>query len=344
MNDIVRSLEKYLNIQKWNEGDLNHRIGHPYVWVDATIKEGYSQTDLLSKILPHLTLFYEEYDIPQEIRVNNFFDVREKIQKTIEKYFKIYFEFLEKKYYYNYFRQMANTRAQDYSFIKTYSNLTHGINHLDIGAGLGSHATYSIDQFKSTFYALEADPGSYEVQRTFFWYLANRQISYYDLVAIENFGISEEKLWNKIETKKQKMDSNNESILVHVPSWKLDTIPNEHIDLVTATWVFNEVNTAGIIWLLSNAIRTLKQNGMLYIRDSNKLKPGRHQTNYDQLIEEFGFEKVAQLDVINRKDYYGIPRIYKKTERTPNMNFKFLLEKIVGHFDIIAHSTGFTRT
>ena len=89
MNDIVRSLEKYLNIQKWNEGDLNHRIGHPYVWVDATIKEGYSQTDLLSKILPHLTLFYEEYDIPQEIRVNNFFDVRKKIQKTIEKYFGI---------------------------------------------------------------------------------------------------------------------------------------------------------------------------------------------------------------------------------------------------------------
>ena len=95
MNDIIRSLEKYLNIQKWNEGDLNHRIGHPYVWVDAANKAGYSQTDLLPKILPHLTLFYEEYDIPESIRIENFLDVREKIQKTIVDYFKAYFGFLD---------------------------------------------------------------------------------------------------------------------------------------------------------------------------------------------------------------------------------------------------------
>ena len=90
MNDIIRSLEKYLNIQKWNEGDLNHRIGHPYVWVDAANKAGYSQTDLLPKILPHLTLFYEEYEIPESIRIENFLDVSEKIQKTnLERAFEI---------------------------------------------------------------------------------------------------------------------------------------------------------------------------------------------------------------------------------------------------------------
>jgi SAM-dependent methyltransferase len=339
MNDIIRSLEKYLNIQKWNEGDLNHRIGHPYVWVDAANKAGYSQTDLLPKILPHLTLFYEEYDIPESIRIENFLDVREKIQKTIVDYFKAYFGFLDQEAYEVYFKQIANTRAQDYSFIKTYSNLKSGINHLDIGPGLGSHATYSIDQFNSTFYALEADPGSYEVQRTFFRNLVNEQISYYDMIAIEDFGISDEQLWNTIEIKKQK-ESISKNSVVHVPSWKLDMIPDEHIDLVTATWVFNEVNTAGIIWLLSNCIRTLKKGGMLYIRDSNKLKPGRHKTDYDQLLEEFGFEKVAQLDVVNRKDYYGIPRIYIK-KQTPSMNFIILLRKIVGHFDITAHNTGF---
>ena len=50
------------------------------------------------------------------------------------------------------------------------------------------------------------------------------------------------------------------------------------------------------------------------IRDSHRVKPNRHQLRYDEVLAELGYERVAHLDVKNRVDMFGIPRIYQKTK------------------------------
>ena len=67
-------------------------------------------------------------------------------------------------------------------------------------------------------------------------------------------------------------------------------IEDTSYNLVTATNVLNELNTSAIIYMLANSNRVLQKNGYVYIRDSGKLKPGRHLIDYDRvLIEHMGF-------------------------------------------------------
>lgn len=97
-------------------------------------------------------------------------------------------------------------------------------------------------------------------------------------------------------------------------------MPDNFFDLVTATWVLNELNMAGIVYLLSHCVRTLRVDGYFYIRGSGKRKPGRHDINYDALLLEFGFEEVKRLLVRNRVDFYGVPRMYRKTDRVHHLS------------------------
>jgi hypothetical protein len=59
--------------------------------------------------------------------------------------------------------------------------------------------------------------------------------------------------------------------------------------------------------------RTLKKNGYLYIRDSNKRKPGRNIVNYDEIFEKIlGYKVIKKFQLQNRKDIYAMPRLYQK--------------------------------
>lgn len=329
-NDIIESLHKALIIQKWNEGDKNHRIGHPFQWIDAETKAAYNQLSEIASIMPHFTLFYEKYPTPEEIKVADFEDVEKEVQRVMSSFFLKYFPFLNIEQYRNYIDCTALTRTQDYAFVKTFANPGGpNIKHLDIGPGLGSHAAYSRYGFKSLYCGLEAYPPSYQVQRNFFRSLSSNDALYVDFVTSEIFGQNDSDIWKNFKDSKEG--------ILHIPSWKFRMIDDNYFDLITATWVFNEVNTAGILWLVSNCIRTLKTGGYLYIRDSHKLKPGRHNINYDSLLQNIGFKEVGRLQVENRVDFYGIPRIYRKLENIRKQNFDGLVDEILGHFGVAAH-------
>jgi hypothetical protein len=228
--------------------------------------------------------------------------------------------------YNKYFDATALTRAQDYSFTSKFSvRDIKGIKHLDIGPGLGSHSFYSRTVLDSLFCGLEAYPQTYQVQRNVFRQLSDEKSPYVDFVAAETFGISDSKLQNLFYSQ--------ESGILHVPSWKALIIPENYFDLVTTTWVLNELNMAGVIWLLGHCVRTLKVDGFFYIRDSDKRKPGRHQINYDQLLLDWGFEEVKRLEVTNRVDLYGVPRMYRKTKQVISNNFNEIIYELLGHFD-----------
>lgn len=336
MNDVVQSLNRALMRQGWLYGDKSHRLGHPFEWVDGDRHpELYGTIDSLSIVL-YLSMFYEEYPTPDEILTGDYEQIKDYYQEKLRSFCHHFLPFsalsptpiaseLE-----TYIVCHALGRTQDYSFIKTYcKDLTSSIKHLDIGSGLGSHALYSLKGFNSEFYALEASPKSYAVQRHFLRFIAPSPGSYLDLVECENFEVTHEAMSKELN------QSNNYKIK-HCPSWFFPLVEQQSIDLITATWVLNEISFSGILWLMSHSSRVLRSGGYLYIRDSSKLKPGRHAINYDEMLNKIGFVEIARLNVRNRIDYYGVPRVYqKKTDSA--YSFEELSESFLGKFAVTAH-------
>ena len=112
----------------------------------------------------------------------------------------------------------------------------------------------------------------------FFRYLSSRYkdfSKYLDIVECENFGLNDDLIINEIKNNKYKT--------IQIRSWKAYMLEDISFDLVTATWMLNEVNHCGLCWLMSIASQRINKNGYIYIRDSHNLKPGRHNINYDEL-------------------------------------------------------------
>ncbi len=335
--DIYQSLEKAMVVQRWNEGDKFHRIGNPFQWIDADQTPGHQRLSELAAMMPHFTMIYEKYPTPVELDYEDLGAVLPTIRTTMVRIFQQFFPFLEAEHYSVYFDATALTRAQDYAFISAFSDIElKGIKHLDVGPGLGSHSFYSRPVWDTLFCGLEAYPQTYQVQRNTFRQLGNVTGPYIDFIAAENFGLSDSKL--------EELFSKCRKGILHVPSWKAPLIPDNYFDLVTATWVLNELNMAGIAYLLCHCVRTLRVGGYFYIRDSDKRKPGRHNVNYDALLLEFGFEETKRLQVRNRVDLYGVPRMYRKTDRVHLLSFHDLIHTLLGHFDTTSNALDINRS
>ena len=333
MKHIEASLNNALINQGWLYGQRYHRIGNPYLWVDTEQIGSYNKATLLSgaqAFLQYLSLHSEQYLTPKEITSTDFDHMRKHVEETIRESFHYFLPFLESSIseYENYICCTALVRTQDYSAVRTLaSELPRSPMHLDIGPGLGTAAIASLHGLKGCFYALEAFPMSYAIQRDFFRFLTTKGATYFDVIELENFFPNFGELANKLRQ--------SAHTIKHIPSWHFGLVDDNHIDLVTANWVLNEVSTAGILWVIANTSRVLRPGGYLYIRDSGILKPLRHSINYDELLIELGFTLFDRLEVRNRIDYYGIPRIYKNTNPT-HYTFDELCNKVIGKFDIPA--------
>jgi hypothetical protein len=135
-------------------------------------------------------------------------------------------------------------KVQDFSAIRTWAkDLSKAPCHLDIGPGLGANALYSLYGLNSNYISLEAHPVSYEVQRQFFRSLAGREFRFLDSVDCEMVGGLNDGLSTELSNQNK---------------YKLKLVPSKSVDLVTATWVLNEVTPAGICWLIHHAMRGLK--------------------------------------------------------------------------------------
>lgn len=227
---------------------------------------------------------------------------------------------------------MFKKYASDLTEVK---NPKQKIHHLDFGAGLGGNAVYSLLKLDANYTAVEAHTWSYNIQRMFFRQLVQGKGKYLDILAAESMGLGPDKL--------RELILSNHFLIKQIPSWLFFEIPAESQDLVTATTVLNELNTAAIIYMLSNSTRVLRKGGYMYIRDSAKFKPGRHNVDYDKvLVELLGFELVQWLDVKNRVDIFAIPRIYKKMADV-QLDFDGLFNLIVGREAVTSHGGGFNQ-
>ena len=324
-------MDRALIRQKWVLGDRWNRIGHPFVWVDG--KQQKSSAPFLDgpyAVLQALSIYYEHYPTVDAARTDDHEAVSADLKSQI-------LDFLHHMGmdglvddYRNYIDVTALTRAQDYSFIKRYAtDLAAHPAHLDIGPGMGSHAIYSLLHLDSGYTGLEASDFYYNVQRHTYRYLATKSVTYYDPIIDETLGVGPDIIDMKLR------NAGARGRLTHLPSWYAASLASNSHDLITATFMLNEVSPSGIAWLLSHANRVLKVGGYIYIRDSERLKPNRHKLNYDSVLREMGYVQIQRLDVKNRVDMFGIPRLYQKME-SREISFDEMFEKHFGHFAMTA--------
>lgn len=325
--DIETSLKRALVRQSWLFGDRWCRKGNPFQWVDGPLTSGKHDFSGIIDLKTWYASIYEEYPTKDEFKYENYEKDFLIIQKIYQKIFDFYFPFLESNDKKNKLYIKCNTlnSIQDYCVFKKNAKSLFSskkINHLDFGSGMGSAATYSTSLLNANFTGIEAVYHTYNIQRYFYRALINDEEKYLDLVNAEVMGLSYDKL--------KKYINSNKFIIKQIPSWYFSEIKNESQDLVTASRCLNEINHSGIIWFLVNFNRVLKKDGYVYFRDSAKLKPGRHNINYDEiLVKEMGYELVKWYDLVNRKDIYAIPRIYQK-KKNIDLNFDEFFDYIIG--------------
>jgi hypothetical protein len=335
--DVIESYKRAIVDQKWIFGERMNRIGDPFLWVDG---EQLSQFDGLSSalsVLQYLAMSGEIYETPESIRTDDYEELKKLIEDRLRRVYSYFVPFVSSQDYEfeNYILSTASVKLQDYCGLRTFCDLQPGISHLDIGPGLGANAIYSLWGLGSTYYSLEAFPQSYSVQRLFLRAILEGEPSYLDLIECENFGLSPHEV-------KRELNGVGKYRIKHVPSWHFGLVDDGSVDLVTSTWVLNEVTPAGVTWLLGNADRVLKTGGYFYIRDSGKRKPNRHNLDYDLALQEMGYEKTGHLDVRNRVDMHGIPRVYQKT-RDVNINFETLFDRFFGRFSVTSHGGNYMQ-
>ncbi len=332
MKDFFYSLDKALISQGWVFDDRWSRIGNPFHWVDGSRMDDRTFLKQEYAILQCLSMYYEEYQSPQKLKNSSKHDeCFDYISKNLADIVDHFFSALEKnKKISNNIKCTAFARTQDFAFIDQFlEDLPSNPVHLDIGPGLGTHAIYSQEFLKSTYIALEANDYMYGVQRLIYRYLSCVDKPYYDVIGAEFLGANENQISDAI-------CSRSKYSLIHLPSWHFSLLSEQAVDLVTATFVLNEVTPAGIIWILSNVNRVLKSGGYFYIRDSHKLKPNRHSINYDLILQDLGFTLVEKLNVVNRVDMFGIPRAYQK-QKNVMFTFEELFDRYLGRFAITNH-------
>tara|TARA_R110000782_G_scaffold67650_6_gene136630 strand:+ start:5123 stop:6148 length:1026 start_codon:yes stop_codon:yes gene_type:complete len=335
--DIIQSRRAALQRDGWLYGERMNRIGDPFRWVDGDQIEHIGNFPAIVTALQYLTMSGEIYETPKAIRCADFDQAHDRIRAELISAIKWILPFDAARDFSVYIDSTASVKAQDYGAIRTWAaELPEAPNHLDIGPGLGANALYSLYGLGGRYSALEAHPVSYETQRQFLKAVSGPERLRLDLVDCESLGLSQERM-------QEELAANEKYALRQIPSWQYGLVPSQSLDLVSATWVLNEVTPAGITWLLHHSTRALKVGGYFYIRDSGLRKPLRHQLDYDAALIEMGFTQVARLDIENRIDMHGIPRIFQKN-RDQNIRFEDVFERFFGRFAVTSHGGAYNQT
>ncbi len=335
-DDILQSRDAALQRDGWLYGERFNRIGDPFRWVDGDQMEHIGNSPAVITVLQYLAMSGEIYDTPKAIRCNDFDAMHGKIREALAEAVQVLVPFETPQDFALYIDSTASVKAQDYGAICTWAaGLPERPRHLDIGPGLGANALYSLIGLGAQYTALEAHPASYEAQRRFLMAVAGIERPRLDLVDCETLGLSPEAMVSEL-------NDGVKYAIRQVPSWHYGLIADQSIDLVSATWVLNEVTPAGITWLLHHSTRALKPGGYFYIRDSGKRKPLRHQLDYDAALATMGLEEVRRLNIENRVDMHGIPRIFVKREHQET-TFEGAFEQFFGRFAVSSHGGAYNQ-
>ena len=109
------------------------------------------------------------------------------------------------------------------------------------------------------------------------------------------------------------------SKVLHIPTWRLNQIQDQSIDLIICVQVLREISVETLDFVLQQFQRIVKKNGFIYIRDHvDRHNPnGANQSEY---LMRYGFELEWSPKFIDKPDnglnnhrIHGLPRIWRLT-------------------------------
>lgn len=171
---------------------------------------------------------------------------------------------------------------------------------LDFGAGHGRQANlafHSGDDVTETIISVDGIPGSYLTQRAYYAGLGLRLADY-------------------IEARSRGRDFDVSALaqthdVVHLPTWRLDLVPDDSVDMAILVQVINELPRKLAVRAIKELGRVIKPGGALYIRDHLQ----RHRPNdmpIDQVLLASGFVLEFAPAVKDLVQIHGVPRIWRK--------------------------------
>jgi SAM-dependent methyltransferase len=164
---------------------------------------------------------------------------------------------------------------------------------LDFGPGYGrAFNLYSQLQSPLQYIAVDSIPFCYGLQTEYF--KSNTQ-HYQDYIRNPNIDF----------------DTQEENQVIHLPTWRLDLIPDNHLDLIICAEVLPELDEELILYLAHHFHRILKERGAIFIRDCGVRKQ-RNKIAIQRVLEHSGFivEWAPQYTLFD--EVRTLPRILRK--------------------------------
>lgn len=98
----------------------------------------------------------------------------------------------------------------------------------------------------------------------------------------------------------------------HLPTWRMDRIPENSVDLVLAVQVLPEIREDLVFWLLDRFGKILRPGGAIFIRDHDlHFLPG-HAVDIEAELAARGYVREYRAYAQDRVDLHGIPRLWRK--------------------------------
>jgi SAM-dependent methyltransferase len=168
----------------------------------------------------------------------------------------------------------------------------------DYGAGYGRQAfLFAAALDEARYVAVDAVEQSYMVQRWVFDRLGLTRWDYVDDPAPDPASV-EQALAEGAGT-------------FHLPSWRLDLLPDRSVDLVLFVWSLYEMSGHAARAAVEACLRLVRPGGYVYIRDVP------HSVSYrfdpERQLRQGGFELVYTSRRISGDELHGQQRLYRKT-------------------------------
>ena len=182
--------------------------------------------------------------------------------------------------------------ATDYLF----QNITNREikNVLDFGSGIARQSLQWSD--KANFISVDAIESLYILQNKIYSILFPERLKEY-FIDPENFEVNLNERYPN---------------LFHLPTWKLNLIPDNSLDLIICVQVLNEIDEKTVRYVIRQFKRMAKKNCVLYVRDNEgSYEPGLN-IRVGRLLLEEGFEVVYRYQGL-QTDLEGTPRVWSNT-------------------------------
>lgn len=200
---------------------------------------------------------------------------------------------------------VARYNAQDYLYQRIYPMPEDCSIRtiLDFGAGHGRMANLallgpSVLDRASTYIAVEGISSTYFTQH-FYWKALGLKVWDY----MEAIGPD----LNEIEM--QKIMSQHD--VIHIPTWRLDLLPENSVDMVTCVQVLKEPPGILLPHIPNEFPRICKDRDAIYIRDHIQFHNPNHMP-IDAMIQASGFTLEFSPQLKDRVEIHGLPRIWRK--------------------------------